>query len=625
MDIPHGAAPSSGPAPSALTPLSATSGTSAAESARALHILSQCNRTLFRIDDEKALLAEVCRIAVDAGGYRMAWVGGAGRPEEPRLEPLAFAGHEAGFLATLAASWADLPLGTPGPLGDALRLLAPATCADLAGDAAATERGYRSLLALPLVHGGKVLGVLALYGAQAAAATAAELALLQGVADNLAFAWGGIRARRARSQLEASVFKAVGGLSGPSGLLFFESMVRKLTEATNCQVAVLTRVLPQAPGERQRARVVAGLIEGQAVEPLSFELDDTPCRQLLSAPSVLQAGPLRSLYPHAQLLQHLDPQVYMGHRLEDSSGQLLGMLFIAYKATPDEAPLLRAALQVFAARASAELECVEAYQEIRRLNASLEERVHQRTAELKLANEELESFCYSVSHDLRSPLSAVDGFSSLLEQALASSAEPVAERNRHYLRRIRAGMVQMGELIDALLQLARLARAPMTLVQVDLSAMAREILGIYQEQDAGRALESEVEPGLVVIGDARLLRRLMDNLLGNAWKFSAGKAVTRIRFARAPAPLGGAGGETALPVFVVEDEGAGFNMAYAQKLFGPFQRLHSPSEFEGSGIGLATVQRIVNRHAGRVWGEAELGKGARFYFSLGGQPPKTAS
>ncbi len=607
--------PAAASAPIAAKPLFAPSEAALAPCARALQLLKHCSRAMTRIHKEKELLAEVCRVAVAVGGYQLAWAGTTS-VEDKRIKPRAFAGHEGGYLSSFQANWAELPLGTPGALAESLRRGHAMDCPNLkaepqgAGQAQALQLGLGSLLALPLIQGATVLGVLALYRDEPAAASAEEISLLQDVADNLAFALNAIASQRARDRLEGKVGRAVVGLSGKAGLPFLQYLLGNLAESVECRGAYLTRLVPEAPG---RARLLAGVELGQAVASLEFEVADTPCQKLLSQPSFFECGPLPQLYPRAQLLAGLHEPTYVGHRLEDSQGQLLGMLFVVFAALPSQLDLLRSAVGMFASRAAAELERMDADQEIRRLNACLEERVQQRTAQLKLANEELESFCYSASHDLRTPLSAVDGFAHLLEQGLDRSADPVAERHRHYLRRIRAGMVQMGELIEALLQLARLARTPMTLEPVDLSQMADDILTAYREREPARELEVEVEPGLSALGDARLLRQLMDNLLGNAWKFSGGKAVTRIRFAQA-ASRDLAPDE---PVFVVEDQGAGFNMAYAQNLFGPFQRLHSPSEFEGTGIGLATVQRIVQRHGGRVWGEAEPGKGARFYFSLG--------
>ncbi len=244
------------------------------------------------------------------------------------------------------------------------------------------------------------------------------------------------------------------------------------------------------------------------------------------------------------------------------------------------------------------------------LNACLEERVEQRTAQLQAANQELEAFSYSVSHDLRTPLSSIDGFSGLLGKEIASGAP--SERSAHYLARIRAGVVQMGKLIDALLALAQLSRASLHWGSVDLSALAHKVLDGCREREPGRQVALDIEPALLVQGDATLLQQLLDNLLCNAWKFSGKQAQAHISFRCESGPDGEA-------VYAVQDNGAGFDMAYSAKLFGAFQRLHTTSEFAGTGIGLATVQRIVARHGGRVWAKSEPERGATFYFTLGTQ------
>ncbi|MES2973617.1 MAG: response regulator [Pseudomonadota bacterium] len=249
--------------------------------------------------------------------------------------------------------------------------------------------------------------------------------------------------------------------------------------------------------------------------------------------------------------------------------------------------------------------------EILQLNAELEERVRLRTCELQHANEELESFSYSVSHDLRGPLASMDGFSILLARELLT--HPTGERAAHCMKRIRAGISDMGHLIDALLSLAQVSRASLKWDSVDLSTMAEAILDGLRESDPGRDAQFQVQPGMTVLGDAHLLRQMLANLLGNAWKFSARKAHTQIAFSAHTGPRGEL-------VHEVRDNGAGFDMTYSGKLFGAFQRLHTEAEFAGSGIGLATVQRVVRRHGGEVWAESAPDAGAAFQFTLG-MPP----
>jgi PAS domain S-box-containing protein len=248
-------------------------------------------------------------------------------------------------------------------------------------------------------------------------------------------------------------------------------------------------------------------------------------------------------------------------------------------------------------------------QEILNLNTELEERVLLRTGQLADVNRELESFAYSVSHDLRSPLNTVDGFSQLL---LKSDAERVSDKGKHYLGRIRAGVKQMGDLIEGLLTLAHLSREEIRSELVDLSAMARAIEQAQREREPQREVVFHAEDGLCAHGDPRLLHAVLQNLLGNAWKFSARQPVARITLGR----LTGSSGED---VFFVRDNGAGFDMTFAHKLFGTFERLHSPGDFPGTGIGLATVKRVIERHGGRVWAESKTGEGATFYFSFGRQ------
>ncbi len=222
---------------------------------------------------------------------------------------------------------------------------------------------------------------------------------------------------------------------------------------------------------------------------------------------------------------------------------------------------------------------------------------------LRLSNAELEAFSYSVSHDLRSPLTTVDGFSRLLFKELQAHD---SKKVQHYLDRIQQGVARMGHLIEGLLSLAQVARVELRMAPVDLSLLACDILERLQGTDRSRTVVCQVEPGLTVQGDSRLITSVMENLLGNAWKFTARQAQAVITVGRL-APRG---------AFFVRDNGTGFDMAYADKLFGTFQRLHDASEYAGTGIGLATVSRIIARHGGTIWAESEPGRGATFYFKL---------
>ncbi len=246
---------------------------------------------------------------------------------------------------------------------------------------------------------------------------------------------------------------------------------------------------------------------------------------------------------------------------------------------------------------------------LRELNAGLERRVRQRTEQLELANCELEAFSYSVSHDLRAPLRRIEGFTDLLER---NSGKGFSSEQADHLRRIRGAASRMNQLIEDLLALSRVTRQALSRAPVDLSGLASAVAGELRQAQPERVLALSIEPGLRARADPGLTRAIYENLLGNAWKFTAKTQDARIEVGALPK-----GGERA---FFVRDNGAGFDMRYADRLFGAFQRLHDAREFEGTGVGLATVQRIVHRHGGRIWAEAAVGKGASFYFTLPEEP-----
>jgi signal transduction histidine kinase len=255
-------------------------------------------------------------------------------------------------------------------------------------------------------------------------------------------------------------------------------------------------------------------------------------------------------------------------------------------------------------RYQALLESEESY---RRLNATLEERVRLRTAELQELNDELEAFSYSVSHDLKGPLRNLSGFSGLL---LAKYKDKLDDGGKRYLDRIAESASKMGELIDDLLRLAHVSRCELKTTDVNLSVLAGEILETYRSGEASRKAEFKIEPNIIVRGDPALLGMVLENLLGNAWKYTSKKDETRIEFGKSTAT-----GSS----FFVRDNGAGFEMAYANKLFLPFQRLHSPADFPGTGIGLATVHRILQRHGATIEAASSEGIGSTFTFTLPSQ------
>jgi signal transduction histidine kinase/response regulator of citrate/malate metabolism len=251
------------------------------------------------------------------------------------------------------------------------------------------------------------------------------------------------------------------------------------------------------------------------------------------------------------------------------------------------------------------IERVQVEKKITKLNEELEHRVQARTAELQAVNEELEAFAHSVSHDLRAPLRGIHGFSQAL---LEDHSHQLDAQGMDYLQRVCAASQRMGQLIEDLLNMSRVTRGALRRERVDLRALACKVAAELQESHPERQVKFDIAPELVVNGDARLLRVVLDNLLGNAFKFTGERERATIKV--------GCTNAHGLPTYFVQDNGAGFDMTYAERLFAVFKRLHSDAEFEGTGVGLATVQRIIHRHGGRVWAESVEGEGATFYFTL---------
>jgi hypothetical protein len=267
-----------------------------------------------------------------------------------------------------------------------------------------------------------------------------------------------------------------------------------------------------------------------------------------------------------------------------------------HRATGHELQLL----QALADSTSVALESVQLY-------AELEQRVRERTRDLQLANAELEAFSYTVSHDLRAPLRAVDGFSKVLCDRYAALLDA---QGRNYLERVRVGAQRMGQLIDDLLDLARISRFALDRSPLDLAELGQQVIAELRRAQPERSVVFTAPVALPATGDARMVRILLENLLGNAWKFSAQRVEAHVELG-----TGTRGGGSA---FFVRDDGAGFDPRHVERLFTPFQRLHTEGEFEGTGIGLATVKRIVARHGGEAWAEGTPGQGATFWFTLDG-------
>jgi PAS domain S-box-containing protein len=303
--------------------------------------------------------------------------------------------------------------------------------------------------------------------------------------------------------------------------------------------------------------------------------------------------------PHEQRVERV---LQVGHgqlRLVRGDGsefeaELSGVLFTASDGTTYASVVVRDLSELLKYQA-----------EILALNEDLARKVHERTADLEAANAELRAFAHSLAHDLRTPIAAVDAFGRALEERLGSASE----RERNYVTRIRQAAQQLDDYVEALLSQTRISQATMRVSRIDLSATAEGILADLRLREPHRTVVTNVQPGLSALGDGTLLRMALENLLGNAWKFTRKRALAEIRFSAAEDAQG-------TTTFCVSDNGAGFDMEYAHKLFGTFERLHTQAEFPGTGIGLANVQRIISRHGGRIWAVGEPGVGASFYFTL---------
>ncbi|MCL5958776.1 MAG: ATP-binding protein, partial [Chloroflexi bacterium] len=306
--------------------------------------------------------------------------------------------------------------------------------------------------------------------------------------------------------------------------------------------------------------------------------------------------------------------VFNAAPLHDESGRVIGAVAVGHditqqrRAEADRERLLRQVEQLAetAQRRATELDV--ANKELDAANKELDaanKELDAANKELDAANKELQAFSYSVSHDLRAPLRHIDGFGRIL---LRDYSDKLDEQGKHYLQVLREGSQRMEQLIDAMLKLSRVTRAEMRRRPVDMSELAASILAELHKEQPERQVELTVAPNVIANGDPALLRIVLENLLGNAWKFTSKRPVTKIEFGVTP--------EDDKPVYHVKDNGAGFDMAYVERLFSAFQRLHKAEEFPGTGIGLATVQRIIHRHGGRVGAEGGVDGGATFFFTL---------
>lgn len=356
-----------------------------------------------------------------------------------------------------------------------------------------------------------------------------------------------------------------------------DAAVLVLREGELCHVIGEDSATPYWKGKRYPVKdsVAAWVMENG--KPMVLEDMDDP----RVSPTIYRTGYMKS-------------SVVVPFGKPESLGTLSNLWRGRHRPTDDEVQLMR----MLADAAAVALENV-------RSHAALERQLRERGRDLEMVTKELEAFSYSISHDLRGPLRSVSGFGKLLAKDYEGRLD---EAGKNFLAYVTDGTLRISGLVDALLELSRVARAPLEKSEVDLSALAAEVMAELRRRDPSRRCEVRISPGLRAEGDPRLMRVLLEALLGNAWKFSSRRAEAHVEFGSTP--------EAGHDIFYVKDDGAGFEMAYADKLFTPFQRQHRQDEFEGAGVGLATVQRIVMRHGGRVWAEAVEGEGATIFFTL---------
>ncbi len=408
----------------------------------------------------------------------------------------------------------------------------------------------------------------------------------------------------AEKRREALLLNVARGVAAETGEAFFSALTRHLSQTIECDMVVIGEC-----GDPHEVKVLSIWKDALPMPAFSFDTVNTPCAETLKQKDVFVcAQGLPQGFPNARGINREGFQAYLGQSLRDADGTPIGILFAMWRKPLTLREDLQALVSIFASRANAELVRLHRDREIQRLTETLELRVRERTAELHKLNAELDSFAYTVSHDLKSPLRAIDGFTRLLDEQMG---ERLNADEREMFDRVLSSTARMGSLISALLALARVSQAPLERQHVDLSALARSILAERLGEHPERQVQCHIEEGIAAGCDPQLARIALDNLLGNALKYSRDRPQTVIEFG-----LSTEEGDSA-PRYFVRDNGVGFNMAYAAKLFKPFQRLHMTDEFEGTGIGLATVRRIIERHGGDITAFSTPGEGATFSFTLG--------
>jgi PAS domain S-box-containing protein len=371
---------------------------------------------------------------------------------------------------------------------------------------------------------------------------------------------------------------------------FFLQLARYLAQTLSMDYVCIDRLM----GDQLTAQTVAIYFDGNFEDNVEYALKDTPCGDVVGKSICCFPKDVRHLFPRDVILQEMVAESYVGTTLWSSQGEPIGLIAILARKPLVNPRLAESVLKLVSVRAAGELERREA-----------EVILKDRTRQLEDSNKELASFSYSVSHDLRAPLRAIDGFTKMLIKGLYGN---LSDEDKRRFDVIRDKTREMGKLIDDLLDFSRLGRQAISFSVINMEALVNEIVAEYQEIADDCTLQLTVGKLPYALGDRSLIKQVFTNLVANAVKFSQQRKPAIIEI--------GGSQEEREDIYYVKDNGAGFDMAYYHKLFSVFQRLHSNEEFEGTGVGLAIVQRIINRHGGRVWAEGKINEGAAFYFSL---------
>jgi len=408
-----------------------------------------------------------------------------------------------------------------------------------------------------------------------------------------------ISARRRHEQMIMNIAR---GVSAELGEAFFQSLVGHLARELEADFAFVAELVQPAA---DRFRTLAFVADGAAASNFDYPVEGSPCAVALDRRgTVIFPSGAAHQFPEDAGLARLGVEAYVGTSLLAADGSVLGVLVVMHRRPIERGPFWGSMIEIFGARAAAEIERARAEALVRRTNETLEQVVRERTAALEDANRDLESYNYSISHDLRQPLNAIAGFAELLRDA---GADVAARERQEFLGEIESNAERMDRMIVSLLQLARAGRGPLTVSDVDMRALVDEVL---RELAAGAPLKAKIEVGALppARGDAHLLRQVWMNLIGNALKYSRKRRAPRVHI------RGESRGDRI--EYAVSDNGVGFDMRHVDRLFEAFHRLPTASSFEGSGVGLAIVHRILRRHGGQLIPESAPGKGATFRFTL---------